>query len=249
MPLSPPKQGKIIPSAFATIQHLPGSKMIDIQDKLLGADQINWLTVRRRTNADMAIVTEKVDGMNSAVLRRNGLLYPLIKKGYDCRSNPFPWVNDFANYVEENASRFFSVLKEGERLCGEWMIKTHTLSYKLPHEPFIAFDIIKDADRLPYLAFRERASMGNFVVAGLVHMGEAMPPEMALQLLGKGYHGVIGEPEGLVYRYEDARRKYICSGKYVSNPLLGNDELFRANEGLFNRLKKYKVRGSFDKGG
>jgi hypothetical protein len=58
---------------------------------------------------------------------------------------------------------------------------------------------------LPYLKFRERAAVGNFTVAGLVHMGEAVPPETALQLLGSGYHGVIGEPEGLVYRYEDTQ--------------------------------------------
>jgi len=93
---------------------------------------------------------------------------------------------------------------------------------------------------LPYLKFKERAAAGGFVTAGLVHMGEAMPPEMALQLLGSGYHGTVGEPEGLIYRYEDSQSRYICSGKYVSNQLLGNDELFRANENLFNRWKKYK---------
>jgi hypothetical protein len=142
--------------------------------------------------------------------------------------------------VEENIPRFLRVLEEGERICGEWMVKTHTLSYKLPHEPFVAFDIIKDAERLPYLKFKERAAAGSFITAGLVHMGEAMPPEMALQLLGNGYHGAIGEPEGLMYRYEDSQNRYICSGKFVSNPLLGNDELFRANENLFNRWKKYK---------
>jgi hypothetical protein len=38
--------------------------MIDAEDKLLGAEQVKWLTQRRRTNADMVIVTEKVDGMN-----------------------------------------------------------------------------------------------------------------------------------------------------------------------------------------
>jgi hypothetical protein len=246
MPLAQPQQGKVIPKSFATVQHLPGSKMIDAEDKLLGTEQVKWLTERRRTNADMVIVTEKVDGMNAAVLRRDGLLYPLIRKGYDCRANPLPWINDFANYVEDNALRFLSVLEEGERLCGEWMVKTHTLSYKLPHEPFIAFDIIKDTDRLPYLAFRERVAVGGFIAAGLVHLGEAIPPEIALQLLGEGYHGVIGAPEGVVYRYEDAKRRYICSGKYVSNPLLGNDELFRANENLFNRWKKYKMRGLLD---
>jgi len=240
MALAQAQQGKVIPKAFASIQHLPGSKMIDVEDKLLGAEQVKWLTQRRRVSGDMVIVTEKVDGMNAAVFRRDGLLYPLIKKGYDCRANPLPWINAFADFVEENATRFMSVLEEGERICGEWMVKTHTLSYKVPHEPFVAFDIIKDTERLSYLAFRERAATHSFVVAGLVHMGEAIPPEMALKLLGDGYHGVIGAPEGVIYRYEDVWRKYIYSGKFVSNPLLGNDELFRANENIFNRWMKYK---------
>ena len=109
--------------------------MIGSEDKLLGAEQVKWLTQRRRVSGDMVIVTEKVDGMNAAVLRREGLLYPLIKKGYDCRANPLPWINAFADFVEENATRFMSVLEEGERICGEWMVKTHTLSYKVCTAP------------------------------------------------------------------------------------------------------------------
>jgi len=242
MALAQAQQGKIIPKAFATIQHLPGSKMINAEDKLLGVEQVKWLTQRRRTNTDMVIITEKVDGMNAAVLRRGDFLHPLIRKGYDCRANPLPWINAFADFVDELASRFLNVLEDGERICGEWMVKTHTLTYKLSHGPFVAFDIINDAERLLYLKFKERAAAGGFITAGLVHMGEAMPPEMALQLLGSGYHGAVGEPEGLIYRYEDSQNRYICSGKFVSNPLLGNDELFRANENLFNRWKKYKKR-------
>jgi len=240
MTLAPKQDGKVIPRAFASVQHLPGSKMINNEDKLLGAEQVKWLTVRRRVSRDIVIVTEKVDGMNGSVLRRGDLLHPLIRKGYDCRANPLPWINDFAHFVQVNSERFMAVLEDGERICGEWMIKTHTLSYKLSHEPFIAFDIIKGSERLPYLEFIMRVRKGSFVTAGLVHMGEAIAPEMALQLLGGGYHGVVGEPEGLVYRYEDSKNRYICSGKYVSNPLMSNDELFCTNESYFNKWKKYK---------
>ena len=63
---------------------------------------------RRRVSGDM----ENVDGMNTAVSKRNGLLYPLIKKGYDCRTSLLPWINAFADFVEENATRFMSVLEE-----------------------------------------------------------------------------------------------------------------------------------------
>ena len=181
--------------------------------------------------------------MNGGVLRKDGYLYPLIRKGYDCRANPYNWINNFANFVQQNEQRLMSLLKDGERICGEWMIKTHTLSYKLPHEPFIAFDIICGSDRVPYFNFRERAVNAGFVTAGLVHAGEAMSSGMALGLLGSGYHGVIGDPEGLVYRYEDSQRRFMCSGKFVSNPQLGNEELFKANESLFNKWKKYNHGG------
>jgi hypothetical protein len=49
MALALVQQGKVIPKSYATIQHLPGSKMIDAEDKLLGSVQVKWLTERRRT--------------------------------------------------------------------------------------------------------------------------------------------------------------------------------------------------------
>jgi len=235
--LSSLKEGKIIPRAFSKIQHLPGSKMIDSQDKLIGSEQAAWMTERRRTPKDLVIITEKVDGANCAILRQGDELVPLLRAGYDCRTNPCKWLQDFAEYVETHANRFFQLLTEGERICGEWMIKTHTLNYKLPHEPFIAFDLISGSNRTRYIEFRQRALEAGITIAGLLHMGEAMPVTVAMELLGSGYHGVIGEPEGVIYRYEDHTHGFICCGKYVSNPLLGNDELFRANEHLFNKWK------------
>ena len=111
--LAPMSVEKVIPRSFASVQHLPGSKMIDDRDKLLGAEQVKWLTQKRRTNNDIVIITEKVDGMNGSVLRKDGLLYPLIRKGYDCRTNPYGWINDFANFVQQNEQRFMSLLKDG----------------------------------------------------------------------------------------------------------------------------------------
>ncbi|GHU53591.1 hypothetical protein AGMMS49975_12060 [Clostridia bacterium] len=235
---------KLLASSFATIQHLRGSKMIENSDKLIGEQQELWMIERRRKPDDLVIITEKVDGMNAAVLRQGDLLYPLVRKGYDCRTNNHEWIRSFANFVEANAERFIRLLADGERICGEWMVKTHTLSYKLPHEPFVVFDLISGTTRVRYLDFRSRVSAEGFVTTGLVHLGEAMPARMALDILGTGYHGVIGEPEGIVYRYEDARNGFVCSGKYVSNPLLGDLALFRANELLFNKWKTPKQKHS-----
>jgi hypothetical protein len=68
-----------------------------------------------------------------------------------------------------------------------------------------------------------------------LHLGEAILVQIAMEILGKGYHGSLGDPEGLVYRYEDSHNSFICSGKYVSNPLLGDEVLFHVKEPLFNK--------------
>lgn len=233
--------GKVIPRSYGSIFHLPGSKMVDKRDKMANDEVIYYFTKRRKKPTDLVIITEKVDGMNCSVLKRNDLLYPLVRKGYDVRTNRNEWIRNFARFVEDNYTRFMDLLKEDERLCGEWMLKTHTLDYNLKTEPFIVFDLIQgtgdDSKRERYLNFLNRVTLRGFVPAGLIHIGEAMSQKTAYRLCGNGYHGVVGKPEGVVYRYED-ENGYVCSAKYVANPLIGNDEYFRAEDDhTFNKMK------------
>ena len=225
------RPGKVIQKNFGSISHLPGSKMIDDVDRLLGEQEINWLIKRRRDPAtDIVIVTEKVDGMNAGVLKQNGLLYPLMRYGYDVRTSDISWIRGFGRFVQDNQYRFYELLKEGERICGEWMLKTHTLQYNLQHEPFVAFDLIDASNaRESYSKFIDRIHRFDFTSPGLVHIGESIPPDMAIQIMGCGYHHVMdGCPEGVVYKYESSG-KFVCSGKFVSNPNVGNCELFNMN--------------------
>lgn len=236
-------EGKVIAKSYGEISHLPGSKMIDQEDKLLGNNEISYLTVKRRdVKTDIVIITEKVDGCNVGVLKRNGKLYPIQKKGYDVRTNKFEWIRGFSFYVECNQDRFYNMLDEGERACGEWMIKTHTLGYKLPSEPFILFDIIKgEGDkqkRAKYFELVKRSREFQFTNPGLVHIGESMPPKYAISIMGKGYHGCLDTPEGVVYRYENLEKGFIFSGKFVDNQKLGKEEFFLGNdEYAYNKLK------------
>lgn len=238
--LSKVKNGKIIPRSYPSIGHMPGSKMISDEDKLIGADLNKYLIERRHKQSDLVIVTEKVDGSNVAVYREDNVLYPLVRRGYDCRTAPYEWLQDFAKYVKDNEDRFNILLDVGERICGEWMVKTHTLTYNMKHEPFIVFDIISGNSRLRYFNMRTICNRVGFPTAGLVHAGESIPVDMALKLLGKGYHGVAGgKPEGVVYRYENDNG-YWFSAKYVSNQLMGNDEVFNANRDKYNRWKPFE---------
>lgn len=223
--------GKVIQRNFGHIQHLPGSKMINAEDKLLGQQEIDWLIKRRKDPAtDIVIVTEKLDGMNAGVLKQNGVLYPLMRMGYDVRTSNISWIRGFSKFVEDNQYRFYELLNEGERVCGEWLLKTHTLQYNLQHEPFVAFDLIDDNnDREPYFEFINRIHSFGFTSPGLVHIGESIPSDMAIQIMGGGYHHVTdGCPEDVVYKYESSGR-FVCSGKFVSNPNVGNSELFNMN--------------------
>lgn len=110
---------KIINSNYPTIQHLPKSKMRDGDDKCLNQREVDWITVRTRLQSDVVIVTEKVDGCNVGVIKKDYKLYPIIRKGYDVRTNENDWIREFANFVKINAHRFDCLLKNGERICGE----------------------------------------------------------------------------------------------------------------------------------
>ncbi len=234
-------KGKIIPRSYASIKHLPGSKMINDEDRLLGKQEISLFCERRRSSSDIVIVTEKVDGMNVSVLKKDDKLYPLSRKGYDVRTNDKEWIKLFAKFVEINEDRFMDMLENNQRCCGEWMIKTHTIQYKLPHEPFIPFDIIDlDSNRLRYVEFRNLVEFYNFTPAGLIHIGESISPDIVISLMGRGYHGAInGIPEGIVYKYENLDG-YVCSGKFVSHPDVGNEEIFNSNmdNNIYNILKR-----------
>ena len=241
--MAPVTDGKILPRGYSSISHLPGSKMIDDKDKLIGVQECGWLTVERRNFKDLVIITEKVDGMNASVYRIDNQLYPIIRAGYDVRTSDKNWIRAFGRFVSTNSDRFMSVLDNGERLCGEWMIKTHTLSYDLPHEPYVVFDIVGEKNkRLSYKDFRHRVD-GIFTPTGLLHIGEAIAPLLAIEILGKGYHGVVGDqPEGVVYKYEN-QDGYVCSGKFVSHPDVGNEKIFTYNisNDIYNHVKsKYK---------
>lgn len=242
---------KVISRGYGSISHLKGSKMIDDRDKLIGEQEEKWLTVARRNPlTDIVFITEKVDGMNVAVYKRNGKLYPINRFGYDVRTSSRLWQRMFARYVEDNADSLSELLDDGQRLCGEWMIKTHTIPYKLKTAPFIVFDIIDDrAERMPYFEFRYRVENYGFTPAALIHAGTAMPTGTLYKLyLTKklpSCHGAAeGMAEGYVYKYESAG-KYICSAKYVIHPVVGNTELFNAhiNNPIFNavpsKFRKY----------
>jgi hypothetical protein len=126
----------------------------------------------------------------------------------------------------ENEDRFRSVLKEGERIVGEWLAQAHGTIYDLKHEyyePFAAFDIMTGTERLPLLEFYDRAEPGDFSVPHLLHAGGPISVDEAMKIHRK-ISWPCDEPEGVVYRVErkgkvDFLTKWVrpdkVDGKYL----------------------------------
>lgn len=187
--------------AYGSIPHLPGSR-VGPGDYHSPEGQARICTIKARDKEDLIIVQEKLDGSCVAVARLENQLLPLVRRGYLARTSPFEMHHWFADWVEQNASRFLAVLNEGERVCGEWLAQAHGTRYALPHEPFVAFDLMMDKTRTCYSEFRERLSKAEFVLPGLVHIGVPLTIEAALAKLETSFHGALDPVEGAVWRVE-----------------------------------------------
>jgi len=218
--------GKIIPRNFGNIKHLTGSRLKDSGDTLLEETIQPFFTEALQfPKRDKIFVTEKIDGANVGVYKKDGVLYPIMRKGYDVRTSEWEFIRKFADFTADNASRFDALLTDDERVCGEWMIKTHSLFYKMPHEPFVVFDIIKGGKKPVRPGFSEtinRCERHGFTSVKVVWEGGAIAVDEALKRLGSGFHGCISAPEGIVYRYE-RDGTFEMAAKFVSNLNVGGD--------------------------
>lgn len=205
--------------AYGSIGHLPFSRM-GPADHSITEGQANICCKKPRDKHDTIIVQEKLDGSCVAVAMVGGMIHPLGRAGYPAVSSKYPQHRMFHDWVMLNSDRFFAVLQEGERVVGEWLAQAHGTRYDLPHEPFVAFDIMQDINRLPYRVFEERVSPGEFKTPTLLHCDQvSLPIEEALHRLGYyGFHGATDQCEGVVYRVErhgkvDFLAKYVRPDK------------------------------------
>jgi hypothetical protein len=204
--------------SYGSIGLLPGSRQTP-SDKHCHEGQNRIATLKPRDRHDEIIVQEKLDGSNVGVACLDGKILALTRAGYLASTSPFAQHWHFDSWVKTNESRFQYVLEEGERVCGEWLMQAHGTRYKLRHEPFVAFDLMKKHYRFPYDAFVARMKLGYFVTPQLLHRGLPITTNTALQYLGQyGRHGAQDEVEGVVYRIQrrgevDFLAKYIKPDK------------------------------------
>jgi len=167
------------------------------------AGQARIATQQPRDRHDLIIVQEKLDGSNVGVARLEGRLYPLTRSGYLASTSPYEQHWRFSEWVYANQDRFMVALRDGERLCGEWLMQAHGTRYQLPHEPFVVFDLMVGVTRATYDELFERIMPGEFVTPTVIHRGGSLSIAAVMRLLNEhGFHRAIDPVEGAVWRIE-----------------------------------------------
>jgi hypothetical protein len=201
--------------SYGSIGHLPGSG-IGKGDHFINEGETAIALGRHHRSCDYhVIVTEKLDGTNVGVAKINGQIVPLTRSGYRAESSPFRQHHLFAEWVYYHQARFDELLNDGERVCGEWLLQTHSIRYDLPHEPFVVFDMFSAANNRYLWEDIVYYTRNKFVT---VAVKKYNPNEVYNPLVSLDYsaHGAIDKPEGAVWRVEGKKKgkvAFLC--KYV----------------------------------
>ena len=200
--------------AYGTIPHLSGSRL-GPSDKKAESGQELIATKQARDWRDLVVVQEKLDGSNCAIAKLNGQVLALTRAGYLAYTSPYELHHRFSDYVQQHYGRFDAALAEGERWVGEWLALAHGTRYRLPHEPFVAFDIMRDGhQRAPYLEMLERCIRFELPHPRLIHLGQPVSIKNVMKRLEPSGHGALDPVEGAVWRVErDGRVDFLV--KYV----------------------------------
>lgn len=201
--------------AYGSIPHLPGSRLGPGDYSCHeGQERICFEGGRdKRGRKHRVIVTEKLDGSNVAIAKKEGQALALVRAGYLAQTSPREQHQIFAAWVR---ARNWSDLPEGWRVSGEWMHQAHGTLYE-PNAPLIAFDVFDEKNaRIPHDEARSIMCGLGLAGAHVIHdSNDGMTIETACKELGEfGFHGAKEQIEGAVWRVEtDGAFNFLC--KYV----------------------------------
>jgi hypothetical protein len=200
--------------SYGHIAHLPGSR-IGPGDHKCHEGQRRIACEKSRDRHDRIIVTEKLDGSNVGVALLGDRILPLTRAGYYFTDSNREMHHRFGSWVLRQEPRFRSVLKEGERFCGEWLEQAHGTLYNLPHEPFVVFDLMTEGKRASWDQLVDRAEGAHLVRPQVLSAGSPCSIAKALDVLGTlGHHGATEQVEGAVWRVE-RRGEFDFMAKFV----------------------------------
>jgi hypothetical protein len=214
---------------YGSIPHLSNSKLGE-KDYHITEGQEKILTVKKRDKYDVVFVTEKYDGTNIGVCKKNGEIIALTRSGYTALSSPYKQHHVFAKWVDNN-KKFFGMLDDGERIVGEWLYQAHGLKYEIDNnlDPIVFFDYFdSNNQRLSYYDLRLKLINTPFMMPRMLSVGYAISVNSLIPILNKKTIGLksYDNPEGMVYRVErknkvDFLAKWVRSdfktGQYIIN--------------------------------
>lgn len=219
--------------AYGSIGHLPGSRT-GATDRHIHPGQARICCEQPRDKYDRIIVQEKLDGSCMAVAKVKGKILALGRAGYLAGTSPFEQHHKFAEWVGNERTFWSALLKDGERLVGEWLYQAHgTKYYGLEGNPWYVFDLIVGHTRLPYEAFLDH--FWRLPRPQCFSDGAPCSIDKAMGLLGKYGYLHAESVEGAVWRVErkgkvDFLAKFVRSGKKDGQYLPG----ISGNQPLYN---------------
>ncbi len=189
---------------YGSIPHLSSSKL-GPGDHYITAGQERILTEKKRDKHDEIFVFEKYDGSNVGVCKVEGKIHAITRSGHTAIDSKYSQHNDFHCWVKRNEYRFQEYLREGERICGEWIAKPHSIVYTYD-EPVLFFDAFDkynnrlSVDDFYWLAFHKM----ELRTARILYRGDSIGVSHLKEELEEGTLWAYGneEPEGMVYRVE-----------------------------------------------
>lgn len=187
---------------YGSIGHLPNSRL-GPGDHKVSPGQARICTECVRDKHDTVYVEMKLDGSCVGVALLDGKLIPLNRAGWPCVSSPHEQHRLFDTYVWQNEQQFRTVLREGERIVGEWLALAHGTLYDLEYyPPFCVFDIMAGEQRMLRQAFWARLYQSGLWAAPLLHDGGALSTKDAMSKLDGRLEFPCDQHEGVVYRVE-----------------------------------------------
>lgn len=198
---------------YGSIGHLSSSKL-GFGDHRIPPGQESILTSYPRDKHDEIFVFEKYDGSNVGICKKDGRIIALTRAGYEAITSPYAMHHEFAKFVYRDQALWDALLNEGERICGEWMTKVHSIRYEVRGLPLRVFDWF-DANnvRKPY----DELSKLPLPLVRLLHRGSSIDPKQLREKLEKGdpnTRALSEKPEGMVYRVE-RKGKFDFAAKWV----------------------------------
>lgn len=211
---------------YGSIPHLSNSKLGE-GDYYIGEGQERILTIKARDRHDNILVFEKYDGSNVGIAKFKNKIFALTRAGYEAKTSPYKQHHYFANWVRKRELLFDDMLKNGERITGEWLAQAHGLVYKIEVEPIVFFDYFTpDNERNLFEELGSKAIEYGLQLPRKLHEGQPITVDQLLPVLNEKTKGIesVELPEGMVYRVERKGkvdflakwvRKDFTTGKYI----------------------------------